>query len=245
MRVLVHGAAGHMGREVVRLAGEGYAGASLAAAVDSCAPPAPGLVASLDGAGPADVIVDFSHHTAVPQVLAYAVEKRLPAVIATTGCTEEEKLTIVRASVQIPVFFSANMSVGVALLCRLAKQTAALFPDADIEIVETHHNRKLDAPSGTALMLADAIRTVRPDAMDHCGRSGNARRQKNEIGISAIRRGNIPGIHEVIVSTGTQSISLKHEVYDRALFAEGALTAAAWLTGQPAGLYNMDSMLEK
>lgn len=245
MRVLVHGAAGHMGREVVRLAGEGYAGASLAAAVDSCAPPAPGLVASLDAAGPADVIVDFSHHTAVPQVLAYAVEKRLPAVIATTGCTEEEKLTIVRASVRIPVFFSANMSLGVALLCRLAKQTAALFPDADIEIVETHHNRKLDAPSGTALMLADAIRTVRPDAVEHCGRSGNARRQKNEIGISAIRRGNIPGIHEVIVSTGTQSISLKHEVYDRALFAEGALTAAAWLAERPAGLYNMDSMLEK
>lgn len=245
MRVLVHGAAGHMGREVVRLAQEGYAGAALAAAVDSAAPPAPGRISSLDAAGPADVIVDFSHHTAVPQVLAYAAEKRLPAVIATTGCAEEEKLAIVKAAARVPVFFSANMSVGVALLCQLAKQTAALFPDADIEIVETHHNRKLDAPSGTALMLADAIRAVRPDAVEHCGRSGNAKREKNEIGISSIRRGNIPGIHEVIVSTNTQAISLKHEVYDRALFAEGALTAAAWLAGQPAGLYDMYSMLEK
>ena len=245
MRVLVHGAAGHMGREVARLAAEGYAGAAPGPQVDAFAGGTGGILPALGQAGPADVIVDFSHHTAVPGLLDYAVEKRLPVVVATTGCTEEEKLAIVRASTQVPVFFSANMSLGVALLCELAKQTARLFPDADIEIVETHHNRKADAPSGTALMLADAIRTVRPDAVDHCGRSGYGKREKNEIGISAIRRGNIPGIHEVIVSTNTQAITLKHEVYDRALFAEGALTAAAWLIGQPAGLYDMYTMLEK
>ena len=243
MRVLVHGAAGYMGRHVVRMAGEGVCGASLGAAVDAFAGGQSGMVTTLAEAAPADVIIDFSHHTAVPGVLAYAVENNLPVVIATTGCTDEEKLAIVQAAKQVPVFFSANMSVGVALLCRLAKQTAAPFPDADIEIVETHHNRKLDAPSGTALMIADAIRAVRPDAVNQCGRSGMAKRQKNEIGISAIRRGNIPGIHEVIVSTANQAITLKHEVYDRALFAEGALTAAAWLVQQPAGLYDMYSML--
>jgi len=244
MRVLVHGAAGHMGRHVMRLAEEGYAGATLGGGVDAFAAEQAGIAPSFDGAAEADVIVDFSHHSAVGSVLDYAVAKKLPVVVATTGCTEAEKLAIVQAAKQVPVFFSANMSVGVALLCRLARQTAALFPDADIEIVETHHNRKLDAPSGTALMLADAIRAARPDAVNRCGRSGMAKREKNEIGISAIRRGNIPGIHEVIVSTGTQAITLKHEVYDRALFAEGALTAAAWLVHQSAGLYDMYSMLE-
>lgn len=243
MKVLVHGAAGHMGRHVVRLAQEGYAGASLGAAVDAFADGQDGVVARFADAAPCEVIVDFSHHSVVADVLAYAVEQKLPVVIATTGLTEEEKPALAEAARTVPVFFSANMSVGVALLCQLARQTAAIFPDADVEIVETHHNRKLDAPSGTALMLADAIRAVRPDAVYNCGRSGMAKRQKNEIGIAAIRRGNIPGIHEVIVSTGTQAITLKHEVYDRALFAEGALTAAAWLVDQPAGLYDMYSML--
>lgn len=243
MRVLVHGAAGHMGREVVRLASEGYAGAAPGPQVDSYANGQDGILSALEQAGPADVIVDFSYHTVVPKLMEYAAEKKLPVVVATTGCTEEEKMAIVKASTQVPVFFSANMSLGVATLCRLAQQTAKLFPDADIEIVETHHNRKVDAPSGTALMLADAIRAVRPDAVDHCGRSGYGKREKNEIGISSIRRGNIPGIHEVIVSTNTQAITLKHEVYDRALFAEGALTAAAWLVQQPAGLYDMYNMI--
>ena len=243
MRVLVHGAAGRMGSHVMRLAAEGFAGAALAGGVDAFANGQPGVVAAFAQAAPCDVIVDFSHHSAVAAVLEYAVANKLPAVIATTGCTEEEKLAIAEAAKQVPVFFSANMSVGVALLCRMAAQTAALFPDADVEIVETHHNRKLDAPSGTALMIADNIKAARPQAVYNCGRSGMAKRQKNEIGIAAIRRGNIPGIHEVIVSTDTQAITLKHEVYDRAFFAEGALTAAAWLVDQPAGLYDMFSML--
>lgn len=243
MKVLVHGAAGHMGAHVVRLAQEGYAGTAYAGGVDTFAPAQEGIAHSFAQAAPCDVVVDFSFHTAVPALLDYCVAQKLPVVVATTGCTEAEKLAIVEASKAIPVFFSANMSIGIALLCRLAKQTAALFPDADIEIVETHHNRKVDAPSGTALMLADAIRDARPDAVNRCGRTGMAKREKNEIGISAIRRGNIPGIHEVIVGTNTQAITLKHEVYDRALFAEGALTAAAWLAGQPAGLYDMYSML--
>ena len=136
------------------------------------------------------------------------------------------------------------MSLGVALLIELAKKTAAAFPEADIEIVETHHNRKADAPSGTALAIGRAIQTVREDAPFCLGRAGMQKRTAGEIGFHAIRRGNIPGIHEVIVSTDTQAITLKHEVYDRALFADGAMSAAGYLAGKPAGLYQMRDLID-
>ncbi len=130
-----------------------------------------------------------------------------------------------------------------ALLCSLAKKTAAVFPEADIEIVETHHNHKLDAPSGTALMLADAIREARGNVPTQLGRAGHCPRNPGEIGIHAVRRGEIVGIHEVLVSTPTQTITLRHEAYSRALFAEGALDAARFLCAQGPGLYNMQSMI--
>ena len=136
------------------------------------------------------------------------------------------------------------MSLGIALLIELAKKTAAAFPDADIEIVETHHNRKVDAPSGTALSIGKAIQEIRTKATFLMGRSGMAKRTPEEIGFHAIRRGNIPGIHEVIVSTDTQAITLKHEVYDRALFAEGALAAARFLAGKQPGLYQMQNLID-
>ena len=135
------------------------------------------------------------------------------------------------------------MSLGANLLAELARQTAARFENADIEIVETHHNMKMDAPSGTALLLADAIKEVRPDAVYVCGRNGIHKREPNEIGISAIRRGGIVGTHEVIVTTGTQSITLTHEAYSRTIFAEGALSAASFLIGKGAGMYNMKDLL--
>ena len=165
--------------------------------------------------------------------------------MCTTGHTCEEIEMIREASKFIPVFHSGNMSVGVAVLVRLAADAAAAFPDADIEIVETHHNRKLDAPSGTALMIADGIKNVRPDAYNNCGRSGNGKREPKEIGISAVRRGNIVGIHEVLISTDTQTLTLKHEAHSRSLFAEGAVAAADFLVNMPAGLYNMEDMLAK
>lgn len=191
----------------------------------------------------ADCIIDFSNHTGTKDLMDYAVQKGLPVVVCTTGHTAEELSYIQGAAQHIPVFHSGNMSVGIALLMELARQTAKMFPDADIEIVETHHNQKLDAPSGTALMLAKAIASVR-DCVNVLGRSGNGKRNKNEIGIHAVRRGGIVGIHEVIVSTANQSITLKHEAHDRALFAEGALTAAAWLTQQKPGLYDMKDMVK-
>jgi 4-hydroxy-tetrahydrodipicolinate reductase len=165
-------------------------------------------------------------------------------VVATTGHDERETELIKRASEHIPVFFSANMSLGVALLCELAKTAAKTMPDADIEIIEKHHNRKLDAPSGTALLLADAISTVRKGAYYVFGRGGQRKREKAEIGIHAIRMGNIVGEHEVIIGTDTQTITLKHEAHTRALFAEGAIAAADFLTSKPAGLYCMRDIVK-
>ncbi len=191
----------------------------------------------------ADVVIDFSHHTAVADVLAYAKAIGAAAVIGTTGHTAEEKAMIVAATEEIPVFFSGNMSLGIAVLCRLAKQAAAAFPEADIEIVEVHHTRKVDAPSGTALMLFNAIKEVRPEAVPNCGRAGEGKRTKEEIGISALRLGNVVGIHEIHIHTANQSLTLKHESGSRAMLADGAVDAARFMVGKPAGFYNMESML--
>ena len=191
------------------------------------------------------MLIDFSFHTAVEQILEYCIRRNLPAVIATTGHTQEEKELIHKAGVSIPVFYSANMSVGVAVTCQLAKQAASVFPQADIEIVETHHHRKMDAPSGTALMLAEGIREVRPDSVITTGRSGQGKREVNEIGIQSVRLGNVVGIHEVMISTGNETITIRHEASDRGLFADGAAVAAEWLIGQPAGVYNMNDYMNQ
>ena len=191
----------------------------------------------------ADVLIDFSHHSAIADVLEYAKSIGCAAVIGTTGHTAEEKELIYAAAKQIPVFFSGNMSLGIAVLCRLAKQAASFFPDADIEIVEVHHNRKVDAPSGTALMLYNAVKEVRPEATANCGRAGEGKRTKNEIGISALRMGNVVGIHEVHICTGTQTLTLKHEATTRAMLADGAVDAARFMEGKEIGFYNMESIL--
>ena len=195
------------------------------------------------GAVEADVVIDFSHHTAVADVLGYAKKIGAAAVIGTTGHTAEEKELIYAAAKEIPVFFSGNMSLGIAVLCRLAKDAAKYFPDADIEIVEVHHNRKVDAPSGTALMLFNAIKEVRPEAVANCGRAGEGKRTKEEIGISALRMGSVVGVHEVHIHTGTQHLTLKHEAVTRAMLADGAVAAAKFLVGKGVGFYNMEAML--
>ena len=192
----------------------------------------------------ADVVIDFSHHSAVADVLAYAKKIGSAAVIGTTGHTAEEKALIYEAARQIPVFYSGNMSLGIAVLCRLAKEAASFFPDADIEIVEVHHNRKVDAPSGTALMLYDAVKSVRPEAHAHCGRAGEGKREKNEIGISSLRLGNVVGIHEIHIHTGSQSLMLRHEAGNRAMLAEGGVAAGRFICGKAAGLYTMTELLE-
>ncbi len=191
----------------------------------------------------ADVVIDFSHHTAIADVLSYAKSIGSAAVIGTTGHTPEEKALIYAASEEIPVFYAGNVSLGIAVLCRLVKQAAAFFPDADIEIVEVHHTRKVDAPSGTAHMLFNAIKEVRPEAVENCGRSGEGKRTRNEIGVHALRMGNVVGIHEVHITTANQSLVLKHESGSRAMLADGAVAAAKFMVGKGVGLYDMGSIL--
>ena len=244
MKVIVNGALGKMGIEITKLVCEGYCGSSLAAMVDINADPNDNVYRSLsEFQGDADVIIDFSHHSAVSAVLPYAIARSIPVVIATTGHTDEEKALMKEASEKIPVFHSANMSLGVATLASLVKTVAKLFPDADIEIVETHHTNKLDAPSGTALMLANAICEVRPDAYVNCARHGMGKRDKKEIGISSLRLANVVGEHEVIIATGTQTLSIKHQAHSRSLFAEGAVAAADFLKNKPAGFYVISDMV--
>lgn len=189
------------------------------------------------------VVIDFSHKDKAEFLLNFCLSNNIPVVIATTGHDEDQKSLIEEASKNIPVFFSYNMSMGVALLCDLLKKSVKAFPTADIEIVETHHTRKVDAPSGTAIMLAEAAKSVRPELHVEVGRSGMKARETGDIGISSVRRGDVVGIHEVYISTGTQTITLKHEAHDRRLFAEGAIEAAKFLVMQGAGLYTMKDLI--
>ena len=238
MRAILCGANGAMGKLI-----DGILGAEVVGRVSVDGEN--GVPRTFEELGPvsADVLIDFSHHTAVADVLSYAKANGCAAVIGTTGHTAEEKELIYAAAKEIPVFYSGNMSLGIAVLCRLAKEAAKYFPDADIEIVEVHHTRKVDAPSGTAHMLFNAIREVRPEAEENCGRAGEGKRTKNEIGVSSLRMGNVVGIHEVYIHTGTQCLTLKHEAVTRAMLADGAVDAARFMVGKGVGLYNMESML--
>ncbi|MBR3965381.1 MAG: 4-hydroxy-tetrahydrodipicolinate reductase [Clostridia bacterium] len=246
MKIILNGSLGRVGNELQRLCDAGYHGTKIAAYVDINNTPVPSRKFYndiFDFTGAADCIIDFSHHSATKKLTDYAVERRIPLVIATTGHTAEELAMIEEASKKVAIFHSANMSVGVAVLVKLAKSAAAAFPDADIEIIEKHHNRKLDVPSGTALMLANAIKLVRRDAEFVIGRHENGMRQPQHVGIHAVRMGNIIGEHEVIIGTDSQTITLKHEAHSRALFAEGAITAAEFMSGKKNGLYNMEHLL--
>ena len=241
MKVIINGAAGRMGQELIKLCNEGFADANAVALVDGFSPK---FIKSLDDfIGEADVLVDFSNHLATKSVCDYAVKRNLPVVIATTGQTPEEIEIIKNASNQTAVFFSGNMSVGIAMLRKLVKSALSAFPTADVEIVETHHDRKLDAPSGTALMLLKSVQEVRPDAYPVFGREGNSKRTPSEVGVHSLRYGNIVGRHEVIISTDAETLTLTHQAHSRAVFAEGALTVASFMQGKPAGLYEMTDFL--
>ena len=238
MKVIINGACGVMGGGLISLCQKGYRNAEIAALVDRVG--TDGIFSDIsEFTGDADVIIDFSHHTSAPALAEYAAERGIALVMATTGHDDHELGAIYEATKKVPVFMSANMSLGVALLAELAAKTAAVLPDADIEIIEKHHNRKLDAPSGTALMIARAIENARGETKFVYGRHGQQKRQQGEVGIHAVRAGNIVGEHEVIIATDTQVITLKHEAQSRTLFAEGALVAAEFICSKPAGLYTM------
>ena len=172
---------------------------------------------------------------------------KVPVVVATTGLSKEDEKLMAEASKSIPLFWSANMSLGVCLLKELAKKAAAFLGEGyDIEIVEKHHNRKLDAPSGTALAIADAINESEGDKFnyEYDRHSKRAKRKPNEIGISSVRGGNIVGDHEVIFAGQNEIIEITHKAMSRSLFADGAVKAAFFLKDKPAGFYDMNCLLE-
>ena len=238
MKAVVCGANGAMGRLICAAIGNEVAG-KVSIDGENGVPRTFGELGDVN----ADVIIDFSHHSAVSEVLDYAESRGCAVVIGTTGHTEAEKQRIYAAGEKIPLFYSGNMSLGIAVLCRLARQAAAAFPEADIEIVEIHHNRKVDAPSGTAHMLFQAVQQARPQATEHCGRAGEGKRTREEIGISSLRMGNVVGIHEVHICTPSQTLTLRHEAHNRAMFADGAVEAARFVCGKAPGIYNMDGLL--
>lgn len=239
-RIILVGANGRMGHAVAAACGAEH---KIVARVDSVI--SDGVYNDISFVlEKSDIIIDFSSHTYTENVLDYAEKNRLPVVIATTGHTPEELRRIMKASEIIPIFKSGNMSIAVNVLCRLAAEAASILEDFDIEIIETHHRNKLDAPSGTALMIASSIEEQigkRNHVTDRTERS--EKRPDDEIGIHSVRGGTDIGEHEVIFFGKGERMSIKHIAEGRELFAQGALRACSYLVSKPAGFYDMRSLL--
>lgn len=248
INVIISGCGGYMGQVLTQLIEKDTA-LDTVAGVDKT-PPAnrkyPVYLCFNDCSIDADVIIDFSHPSALDDILKYALDKKCALVLATTGYSNKDNEKINNASRQIPIFQSGSMSLGINLLKKLVMQAAAsIGEDFDIEIIERHHNRKVDAPSGTALLLADAINDALPNKKTYnCSRNGtNAKRNNDEIGIHAIRGGTIVGDHEIIFAGNEEIIELKHTALSRSSFANGAVRAAKYIYGKEPNIYNMDDML--
>ncbi|MDO5560745.1 MAG: 4-hydroxy-tetrahydrodipicolinate reductase [Oscillospiraceae bacterium] len=195
-----------------------------------------------------DAIIDYSHPSSLDGLLEYGLMTGTPVVLATTGYSEEQIEKIKKASEQFPVFFSWNMSLGINLLVELSKKAASVLGNQfDIEIIEKHHNQKIDAPSGTALMLANAINSVFDNSKQYIydRHSQRKKREPKEIGIHAVRGGTIVGEHEVMFAGKDEVITLSHSAASKSVFAVGSINAAVFIKGKPAGLYDMSSMLKE
>ena len=249
IKLIISGCCGRMGRALASLCNEN-SNIEIVAGFDIVENPNlafPVFKNPAEFIGEADVLVDFSNSNALSSLLQYCVERKLPAVFCTTGYSDEQLSCIDNASKVIPIFRSGNMSLGINVLCELVKRAAhALGEDFDIEIVEKHHRNKLDAPSGTALMLADAASESRAEETRYIYERNSRRavRGKSEIGISSIRGGTIVGEHDVIFAGFNEVITLSHSCSSREVFATGALRAAIYLAKvKSPGMYDMSSML--
>ena len=248
IKIALSGCCGRMGRTVARMAADSadmkiVAGADLRAEAYADFPVFPSLA---EFPAEADVVIDFSNPSAFDGLLAYCLAHRTPLVLCTTGLSEAQLAAVDEAVKTIPVFRSANMSLGIALLADLARRAAAVYGEfADVEIIEKHHNRKLDAPSGTALMLYDALAESLPYKPEPVYDRHERRmpRPAHEIGISAIRGGTIVGEHEILFCGTDETITLSHTALSRDAFAVGALRAARFLTGCRPGLYDMRALM--
>ena len=191
-----------------------------------------------------DVVIDFSNPLALDGILEYCLKTKTPVVLATTGYNDEEMEKIHEAAKQIPVFLSFNMSLGVNILLKLVKEAAKNLANFDIEIIEKHHKKKVDSPSGTAVMIANAVKEIREQSEFIYGRHGRTgKRQQNEVGINAVRGGTIVGEHSAIFAGNDEILEINHSARSKNVFAEGAIAAAKYLVNQEPGFYNMDDML--
>ena len=249
VRIILHGCKGRMGKMITEMAAADDA-VAIVAGVDMGEDPGLGYpfynsVANV--AEEADVVIDFTTAVAVDGLLDACAEKGLGVIVCTTGLSEAQLEHLAASTVRIPVLRSANMSVGVNLLLKILGPMAKTLSAAgfDIEIVEKHHNQKLDAPSGTAIALADAMNEAMDNAYDYTFDRSQRRQKRDpkEIGISAVRGGSIVGEHDVIFAGKDEVITVSHTAFSRAIFANGALTAAKFLTGKPAGFYTMNDVL--
>ena len=248
VNILLSGANGHMGRVIADIVG-GREDCTIVAGIDINTDqygPFPIFKCPQDCRVKADVIIDFSHPAALDGLLSYAWETKTPLVVATTGYSAEQIAQIKAAADNIPVFFTFNMSLGINLLVELAKKaTEVLDGQFDIEIVEKHHNQKIDAPSGTAIMLANAINETAGNQYEYVydRHAQRKKRDKKEIGMHAIRGGTIVGEHEVIFAGRDEITTLSHSARTKEVFAVGAVNAAVFLKGKPAGLYDMRNLI--
>ena len=250
VKILMHGCNGKMGRMITEIV-KSEEDAVIAAGVDKFTGipndyPVFEEIAQCDV--DVDVVIDFSNAGAVDELLDYCVEKNLPVVLCTTGLSDEQLKKVEECSEKIAVLKSANMSMGINLLLKLLKDAAKVLAPAgyDIELVEKHHNQKLDAPSGTALALADSINEAMGNEYEYVYDRSQVRKKRDtkEIGISAVRAGTIVGEHEVIFAGTDEVIEFKHTAYSRSVFAKGAVEAGKFLAGQPAGMYDMGDVIQ-
>lgn len=249
-RIIMNGCNGKMGQVITRLAAEDseceiVAGFDLNTSIQNTYPV---YTDPNEFTGEADVVIDFSHPSCLTGLLDYCKKRKLPVILATTGFSPEQKEEFKAASSEIPVFFSANMSLGINLLIALAKKATKLLEgNFDIEIVEKHHNQKIDAPSGTALAIADAIDETLsfPAEYTYDRHSVRRKRGSHEIGIHAVRGGTIVGEHEVIFAGTDEVIELKHSAHSKEVFAVGAIKAAKFITSKPAGMYDMNDLISQ
>lgn len=247
-RIILSGCCGKMGKTIASIVSERddckiVAGLDCVQEINS---PFPIFTKAEDINIDADVVIDFSHPSVLSGLLAFATVRKIPVVIATTGYSEGQVELIQKTSEKIPVFYSRNMSIGINLLINLAKKAVSILGDNfDIEIIEKHHNQKIDAPSGTALMIADAINEQENDfyKYEFDRHSQRKKRDKNEIGLHAVRGGTIVGEHDVILAGHDEVITLSHSALSKGVFASGSVNAAIYISELDAGMYDMESLV--
>jgi 4-hydroxy-tetrahydrodipicolinate reductase len=238
MKVLIHGISGSMGTWVKKcLSNENIEFIGYDPQSDSA-----DIYKDFSKMPSVDVIIDFSHYSLIDKLLDYVLRTKTPLVLCTTGLSDSTESKVKEVSSSVPVFKSGNMSLGINVMLKLSKIATALLENFDIEIIEKHHKKKVDAPSGTAHMIADAIRSVKQLEPIY-GRHGYMKRKDNEIGIHTVRGGSITGEHTALFAGEDEVIEIKHQATSKRVFAEGAVLAAKYLVNQPAGLYNMNDLL--